>query len=85
MSTLSPTFTWLSILVSCTFELYFQLLGPENVMDGIFESIAVMVAVIVRCVAPVTPGLAPDEGVTAADDESTGFSPGRCTRRTMFS
>lgn len=59
MSTLSPTFTFSIAFLSATRELYFQPFGPLNVMDSTLGSRAVMVAVIVRCVAAVPPGLAP--------------------------
>ena len=55
-----------SALMSCTRELYFQLFGPTKVIEGTFMSIAVMVAVIVRCVAAVAPGEVPGVFVSAA-------------------
>jgi hypothetical protein len=56
MSTLSPTLTAATAFLSSTRELYFQLFGPEKVIDGVFRSISVIVAVMVRCVAAVAPG-----------------------------
>src|SRR3954447_26148143 len=85
MSTLSPTFTFDSASLSCTLELYFQLFGPLKVIDGTFMSIAVIVAVMVRWVAAVPPGLAVEPAVTAAVSVSTSFSPGCFTRTTTLS
>jgi hypothetical protein len=47
MSTLSPTFTFARASLSSTRLLYDQPRGPVNVIEGVFGSIAVMVAVIV--------------------------------------
>src|SRR3954468_18387907 len=83
MSTLSPTLTVASAFLSSTRELYCQLFGPVNVIDGTFGSIAVIVAVMVRCIAAVAPGFLLVALVTPALSESTAFSPGCLTRSTM--
>ena len=56
MSTLSPTFALARACVSCTLDVYFQPFGPVKVIDGVFGSMAVIVAEIVRCLALVPPG-----------------------------
>ena len=56
MSTLSPTFTLARASVSCTLDEYFQPFGPVKVIDGTSGSMAVIVAVIVTCLALVPPG-----------------------------
>src|SRR4029079_3276271 len=56
MSTLSPTSTLERAFVSCTLDVYFQSFGPVKVIDGVAGSIAVIVAVIWRCLALVPPG-----------------------------
>src|SRR6478609_8331820 len=53
-------------------------------MDGTFGSIAVMVAVMVRCVAAVAPGFAPAPGVTASFAVSTAASPAGFLRTTTL-
>src|SRR4051812_2451472 len=58
MSTLSPTFTLPRAALSSTFDEYFQPFGPVNVIEGSAGSIAVIVAVIVRCRALAPPGVA---------------------------
>src|SRR6185436_11716363 len=58
MSNLSPTFTVSRAVGSCTLDVYFQPFGPVNVTDGVLGSTAVIVAVIVTCLALVPPGRA---------------------------
>jgi hypothetical protein len=85
MSTLSPTLTFDSASLSWTFELYAQPLGPLNEIDGTFMSMADISAVIVRCLAAVTPGFDDVLRVRAASAESFGALPAFCTFRTRFS
>ena len=85
MSSRSPTFTSFNASLSTTRELYFQLFGPDRLMDGIFGSIAVIVAVIARCDPMVNPGFAPGVGISDSARELTSFSPFSFTRRTMLS
>ena len=85
MSTLSPTFTLASASVSCTFDVYFQPFGPVKVIDGASGSMAVIVAVIVTCLALVPPGSACSEPVVPVVPLTTSASPGRFTRTTTFS
>src|SRR4030095_3742395 len=77
ISTLSPTITPARADLSCTLDEYFQSLGPVNVIDGVFASIAVIVAVMVRCFAAVPPVRICPAGVVLCADASTTFSPGR--------
>jgi hypothetical protein len=47
-------------------DVYFHPLGPVNVIVGVFGSIAVIVAVIVTCLAFVPPGRVCSEPVVPA-------------------
>src|SRR5688572_24254248 len=84
-STLSPTFTLASASLSSTLEVYFQPLGPVKVIDGVFMSMLVIVAVMVRCLAFVAPGRSFTAGVLPLAALSTSASPGCFIRRTRFS
>ena len=85
MSTLSPTLTFASIFLSSTRELYFQSFGPAKEIEGTDMSIAVIVAVIVRWLATVAPGLLLSVLVSFVESLSIGLAPGCCTCRTMLS
>src|SRR5688572_26818529 len=83
-STLSPTFTLARADASCTLEEYFQPFGPVKVIDGVFKSIAEIVAVIVHCLAFVPPGRICSEPVVPRVAVSTEASSGLFTRTTTF-
>src|SRR4030095_7089293 len=85
MSTLSPTFTLARASVFCHLDVYFQPFGPVKVIDGVFGSMAVIVAVIVTCLALVPPGRTCSEPVVPLVLLTTSDSPGRFTRMTTFS
>ena len=85
MSTLSPTFTLASAPLSCTLEVSYQPFGPVKVIDGRAGSMAVIVAVIVRCRALVPPGRTCSEGVVPFVAVLTSGSPGCFTCTTTFS
>jgi len=54
------------------------------VLLGLRGAMAVIVAVMARCVAAVAPGLAPDPGVIASLDVSIGGAPAACLVRVTF-
>src|SRR6476620_5989624 len=85
MSTLSPTFTLARASVSCTLDVYFNPLGPVNVIDGTAVSIAEIVAVIVVCLALVPPGRVCSEPVVPVTWLIVSGSPGCFSRRMTFS
>ena len=73
--------------LSSTLELYFQSFGPEKEIEGTDMSIAVIVAVIVRWLATVAPGLLLSALVRASSSHCRPPSrlaaapAGRCCRR----
>ena len=71
--------------MSCTLDVYFHPFGPVKVIVGVFMSMAVIVAVTVRCVARVPPGRVCWEGVVPPLLVSTSGSPGFFIRTTTFS
>src|SRR5688572_32146676 len=81
----SPTLTCFNAALSSTREVYFQLFGPDSVIDGIAGSMAVIVAETLRWAAAVAPGRLPPAGVSDSLLLSISFSSGLITRSTMFS